>query len=57
MADANIFLLLNQLMNILPDTYFKKEFFEWISLTWQCALILEHDDFLNTDILQGSVAT
>ena len=57
MARINIFLLVNYIMNILPDKYFKS-FFEWLSLTGQFAqLLLEHCDFLNTDISQGSVAT
>jgi len=43
-------------MNILRDKYLKT-LFEWLSLTRQFASILEHCDFLNTDISQGSVAT
>jgi len=37
---------------------FKNSLFDWLSLTWQFAsILLEHCDFLNTDISQGSVAT
>jgi len=57
MADVNIFLLVNYIMNILPDKHFETVF-EWLSLTWQFAqLLFEHCNFLNTDISQGSVAT
>jgi len=52
MAGVNIILLVNQIMNILSDKYFKTVF-EWkfASITsWALR-------FLNIDILQGSVAT
>jgi len=50
-------LLVNQIMNILPDKSFKTVF-EWLSLRRRLLqLLLEHGDFLNIDSSQGSVAT
>jgi len=44
-------------MLISPDIYFKTVF-EWLSLHYSLLqLLLEHGDFLNTDILLGTVAT
>jgi len=44
-------------MLISPDIYFKPAF-EWLSLAYSLLhLLLKNGDFLNTDILQGSVAT
>jgi len=46
-------------MLISTDVYFKTVF-EWLSLAWQFAsrrILLEHSDFLNIDISQGSVST
>jgi len=44
-------------MLISPDIYFKPAF-EWLSLHNSLLhLLLKNGDFLNTDILQGSVAT
>ena len=45
-------------MNILPDKYFKTVF--WVGEVLHGSLLqllLEHCDFLNIDISQGSVAT
>ena len=45
MADMNVFV-----------AKLNKRFFWVVSLTWQyLKLLIEHDDFLNTDISQGSV--
>jgi len=45
MADVNVFLLVNYIMNIVPHKYFKTVF-EWLSLTRQYAqLLLEQCDF------------
>ena len=38
MADMNPFLLLNKIMNILPQKYFKTVY-QWLSLTWRFASI------------------
>jgi len=50
-------LLVNKIMNILPDKYFKTVF--WVSVLHGSLLqfLLDHGEFLNTDISQGSVAT
>jgi len=57
LAGVNIFLLVNKIMNILPDKFLKTVYLTGC-LTWQFAsILLEHCDFLNTDISQGSVAT
>jgi len=53
MVGMNIFLLVNKIRNILRDKYFQTVFFSGSLLK----LLLEHCDFLNTDISQGSVAT
>jgi len=55
MAGVNICLLVNQVMIILPDKYFKT-LFDWLSRTF-LQLLQEHCDFLNIDISQGNVAT
>jgi len=44
-------------MNILPDTYFKTIFGVAESYGSLLQLLLEHGDFLNIGISQGSVAT
>ena len=57
MADVNNFLLMNYIMLISPDIYFKTVF-EWLCLAYSLLhLLLKNCDFLNTDISQGSVAT
>jgi len=38
MAGVKNILLVNYIMNMFPDKYFKTVF-EWLSLTWQCASI------------------
>ena len=53
MADVNNCLLVNQIMLISPDIYFKTEFLHNSLLH----LLLKNDDFLNTNISQDSVAT
>jgi len=46
-------------MNILPDKYFKAVF--WVAKSYReyasNQLLIEHCDFSNIDISQGSVAT
>ena len=58
MANVNVFLLLNKRINILPEKYFKTVFLSGKVLHGRLLqLLLEDGDFLNIDILQGSVAT
>ena len=54
-ADVNIFLLGNNTLLISSDKYFETVFFELQGVAIH--LLLEHGDFLNIDISQGSVAT
>ena len=51
MPDVNTFLLVNKIMLISPDIYFKTVHNSFLHL------LLNNGDFLNTDISQGSVAT
>ena len=58
-ADVNIFLSGNNTLFISSDKYFETVFFSSYRVLPGVALhlLLEHGDFLNTDISQGSVAT
>ena len=58
MASVNVFLLVNELRNILPDKFFK-QFFEWVKSYMAVCFnyFLSIAIILNIDISQGSVAT
>jgi len=57
-ADVNIFLLGNNTLLISSDKYFETVFSSYRVLPGIALhLLLEHGDFLNIDISQGSVAT